>query len=101
MAKQASATIPVERVQLGIRMEKNLVKVLKGLAEYKNVSLGQFFESIVLHSFSPVPGSEGAKCASPLSVEDLEVLATLKKIYGVEWDSHSYMSFHENSEQSE
>ena len=89
----ARTETPGERVQLGVRMEKNLVKVLKGLAEFKNMSLSEFFESIVLHSFSPVPGSEGAKCASPLSKKDLEVLASLKKIYSVEWDAHSYLHF--------
>ena len=38
----------VERVQLGVRMEKRMVKVLKGLAEFEGVSLGQLLEKIVL-----------------------------------------------------
>lgn len=42
-----------ERVQLGIRMEKRMVKVLKGLAEFEGVSLGQLLERIVLHAFEP------------------------------------------------
>ncbi len=50
------AETPVERVQLGVRMEKRMVKVLKGLAEFQNVSLGQLLENIVLHSFEPMPG---------------------------------------------
>ena len=55
----------VERVQLGVRMEKSMVKVLKGLAEFEGVSLGQLLEKIVLHTFEPVPGDEGESCASP------------------------------------
>ena len=43
--------IPVERVQTGVRMEKRLVKVLKALAEYHDVTLGDLLEGIVLHAF--------------------------------------------------
>ena len=32
--------IVVERVQTGVRLEKRLLKVLKGLAEYLDLSLG-------------------------------------------------------------
>jgi hypothetical protein len=43
--------IPVERIQTGVRMEKRLVKVLKALAEYHDVTLGDLLEGIVLHAF--------------------------------------------------
>ena len=58
-------TVKTDRVQLGVRMEKNLVKVLKGLAEFNDETLGELLEKIVLHSFDPVPGDEGESCASP------------------------------------
>ena len=48
----------VERVQLGVRMEVRMVKVLKGLAEFNDLTLGQLLEKIVLHSFEPVPGEQ-------------------------------------------
>jgi predicted DNA-binding ribbon-helix-helix protein len=41
----------VERVQTGVRMERSLLKVLKGLAEYLDLSLGDLLEGIVLHAF--------------------------------------------------
>ena len=41
----------VERVQTGVRMEKRLLKVLKALAEYHDMSLGDLLEGIVLHAF--------------------------------------------------
>jgi predicted DNA-binding ribbon-helix-helix protein len=41
----------VERVQTGVRLEKRLLKVLKGLAEYHDLSLGDLMEGIVLHAF--------------------------------------------------
>ena len=41
----------VQRVQTGVRMEKRILKVLKGFAEYHDMSLGDLLEGIVLHSF--------------------------------------------------
>jgi len=39
------------RVQTGVRIEKGLLKVLKAVAEYEEVSLGALLERIVLSSF--------------------------------------------------
>lgn len=83
----------VERVQLGVRMEKRMVKVLKGLAEFEGVSLGQLLEKIVLHSFEPVPGQEGEMSASPHGKKALAAIADLKRVYGMEYDTHATRSF--------
>jgi hypothetical protein len=64
--------LEIERVQTGVRIEKRLLKVLKGLAELKDLSLGDLLEGIVLHTF------EGK---APFSKETLEQIAELKKIY--------------------
>jgi hypothetical protein len=66
--------IEVERVQTGVRMEKRLLKVLKGLAELKDLSLGDLLEGIVLHAF------EGK---AAFGKETLGQIADLKKIYGL------------------
>lgn len=87
--------MPVQRVQLGVRMEPKMVKVLKGLAEYRNMTLGQLLEKIVLHSFEPVPGQEGEMCASPYSKESLTVIRDLRKIYGMDFDTHASRRFQE------
>jgi hypothetical protein len=87
--------VAVERVQLGVRMEKKMVKVLKGLAEYRATTLGQLLEKIVLHSFEPVPGQEGEMCASPYSKDSLAVIADLKRIYGMDFDTHASRRFEE------
>jgi len=52
--------VPITRVQTGVRLEARLVKVLKGLAEYLDVSLGELLEGIVLHALDgkPVFGDE-------------------------------------------
>lgn len=86
---QAAAT-SVERVQLGVRMEKRMVKVLKGLAEFQNVSLGQLLENIVLHSFEPMPGEEGEWAASPHGKKALAAIADLKRVYGMDYDAHGF-----------
>ena len=40
----------VERIQTGVRLEKRLLKVLKALAEYLDLSLGDLLEGIALHA---------------------------------------------------
>jgi hypothetical protein len=86
----------VERVQLGVRMEKSMVKVLKGLAEFEGITLGQLLEKIVLHSFEPVPGDEGESCASPHGKRALAAIGDLKRIYGMTFDAHAFRAFREH-----
>ncbi len=86
---ETAEPVTVERVQLGVRMEKRLVKVLKGLAEFYGITLGQLLERIVLHSFEPVPGQEGEMSASPHGKRGLEAIAQLKRIYGMDYDVHA------------
>ncbi|SDR60777.1 hypothetical protein SAMN05519103_07106 [Rhizobiales bacterium GAS113] len=72
----------IERVQTGVRLEKRLVKVLKALAEYRDMSLGDLLEGMVLHAFEGRP---------PFSQPTLATIAELKRIYGLELgadDSH-------------
>ncbi len=64
----------VERVQTGVRLEKRLLKVLKGLAEFHDLTLGDLLEGIVLHAF------EGK---APFGPESRARIADLKKIYGL------------------
>jgi hypothetical protein len=66
--------VDIERIQTGVRMEKRLLKVLKALAELKDLSLGDLLEGIVLHAF------EGR---APFAAETLRQIADLKKIYGL------------------
>jgi hypothetical protein len=65
---------PTERVQTGLRLEKRTLKVLKALAEYLDLSLGDLLEGIVLHTF------EGQ---SPFGTESLAQIARLKDVYGL------------------
>ena len=66
--------VEVERMQTGVRIEKRLLKVLKGLAELKDMSLGDLLEGIVLHAF------EGKAPFSPQTLKEIE---QLRIIYGL------------------
>ncbi|EJQ51398.1 Uncharacterized protein BWINRASL_02628 [Bacillus mycoides] len=68
--------IKVERVQTGIRMEKRMVKVLKAMAEYHDISLGVLLEKIVLHSFENKP---------VFSDESLEKVKAIKEVYDMDY----------------
>jgi hypothetical protein len=68
----------VQRVQTGVRMENRLLKVLKALAEYHDLTLGDLLEGIVLHAFD-------GKC--PFQGASLKRIRELKKFYGLDLDS--------------
>jgi hypothetical protein len=69
-----TAYLEVERVQTGVRMEKRLLKVLKAVAELKDMTLGDLLEGMILHAF------EGK---TPFSQETLKEIEQFKKIYGM------------------
>ena len=72
------ASLMVERIQTGVRMEKRLLKVLKAFAEYHDMTLGDLLEGIVLHAFDG---------KTPFSPASLERIRELKKFYELELDS--------------
>ena len=74
-ASPRESPVPVERVQTGVRLEKRILKVLKALAEHKEMTLGDLVEGIVLHAFEGKP---------PFSAETLKVVAKLREVYGLE-----------------
>jgi hypothetical protein len=78
MHKTKDEPIEVERVQTGIRVEKRLLKVLKGLSEYLDLSLGDLLEGMVLHAFDG---------KAPFSKETLSKIRELKKVYGLDLDA--------------
>ena len=95
---EAEPKAAVERVQLGVRLEKRMVQVLKGLAEFKDMTLGQLLEEIILHSFEAAPGHEGEMCASPHGKKSFAAIADLKRIYGMDYNAHAGYGFREKAE---
>ena len=84
------ATTPrlvIERVQTGVRLEKRMLKVLKALAECHDTTLGELLEEVVLHAF------EGESAFGPKSRERI---ASLKRVYGIDYDTHASYRFAES-----
>ena len=74
--------IQVHRIQTGMRIEKRILKVLKALAEYLDMTLGDLIEGIVLHAF------EGK---SPFDENCLNKIVEIKKVYELDLDAaHSH-----------
>jgi hypothetical protein len=72
-----------ERVQTGVRIEKRLLKVLKGLAEHLDISVGDLLEGMALHCFEN---------KRPFSRETLAKIEQLKVVYDLDLgasDSHN------------
>ena len=77
--------MPVERIQTGLRMDKTLLKVLKGLAEFTDMSLADLVEGLLLHSL------EGKAAITDRST--LDAIDQLRVVYGLELtaeDSHKH-----------
>jgi hypothetical protein len=70
----------IERVQTGVRLEKRLLKVLKAVAEHKDMTLGDLLEGIVLHAFEGKP---------PFGPDTLAIIAEFKRLYGLDLDTGS------------
>lgn len=80
--KSAPPALEIERIQTGVKIEKRLLKVLKALAEYHDLTLGDLLEGIVLHAFDGKP---------PFEKRTLERIAQLKAVYGLDLDAtHSH-----------
>ena len=70
----AGPSIEIERVQTGVKLEKRILKVLKAVAEYHDMTLGDLLEGIVLHAF------EGKAPFSPQTLKEIE---QFKSLYGM------------------
>jgi hypothetical protein len=72
--------IEIERVQTGVRLERRILKVLKALADYKNMTLGDLLEGIVLHAF------DGKAAFTP---QTLRKIAELKGVFDLDLDARA------------
>lgn len=74
----------IERTQTGLRLERRLLKVMKGLAEYLDMSVADLVEGMALHAF------EGK---TPFDADTQVKIAQLKEVYGLDLtaaDSHRF-----------
>ena len=78
----------VDRVQTGVRLEKRMLKVLKALADYHDLSLGDLLEGIVLHAFDG---------KTPFEADSLKRIAELKRVFGLTLDARHAHRLKESS----
>ncbi len=78
----------IERVQTGVRIEKRILKVLKGLAEQLDLSLGDLLEGMTLHCFDG---------KLPFSDATLGKIAQLKEVYDLDLTAADSHKLHESS----
>ena len=65
-----------DRIQIGIKMEKRMVKVLKAVAEYHDITLGEMIESLVLHAFDN---------KIPFDAATSQRVEQLKRVYSMDY----------------
>ncbi len=72
------ADYETERTQTGVRISTPMLKLLRAVADYKNLSLGELIEGVMLHAFDN---------KTPFSKETLRVIAQLRTVYGLDLTS--------------
>lgn len=76
--------IPIERVDVPVRLEKRLAALVKDLAEHKRMSLSSCLEETLLHTLDGV---------GPHTRSDLRYIELLKEKHGIDYDSHGSYRF--------
>lgn len=77
--------VPIERVDVPVRLEKRLAALLHDLAAYKRMSVSSLLEEILLHTNEPL----GDGVASPHTKAQLRHIQELKEKHGIDYDSHA------------
>lgn len=81
--KRAPRKQGAHRILVGVRIEERLVKVMKGLAELKDMALGELIEEVIM---SAMNGSNAfADRGGRLSSEMRQRISSLKQVYGVDY----------------
>jgi hypothetical protein len=88
MKRPKPASITVERVQTGVRLEKRILRVLKAVAELHDMTLGDLLEGIVLHAF------EGK---APFGRSTLKRIEELRRVYDLDLDASASHRLRERS----
>lgn len=81
--------LPVERIDVPVRLEKRLAAVLADLAKRKRMTVSECLEETLLHTFEQV----GTGVASPHSKSDLAYIQAVKQKHGMGYDTHASYRF--------
>jgi catechol 2,3-dioxygenase-like lactoylglutathione lyase family enzyme len=86
--------LPIQRVDVPVRLETRLAALLHDLAAHKRMTLSSCLEEILLHTCEPL----GDGVASPHTRATLRHLQALKKKHGIDYDTHASYRFVEAEE---
>lgn len=81
----AGPPVPIQRVDMPVRLEKRLAALLHDLAAHKRMSVDSLLEEILLHTNEPL----GDGVASPHTPAQLRYIQELKQKHGIDYDSHA------------
>jgi catechol 2,3-dioxygenase-like lactoylglutathione lyase family enzyme len=81
--------LPIERVDVPVRLEKRLAALLSDLAKHKRMTVASCLEEILLHTNEPL----GDGVASPHTRRTLRYIQDLKRKHGIDYDSHASYRF--------
>jgi catechol 2,3-dioxygenase-like lactoylglutathione lyase family enzyme len=76
--------IPIERVEVAVRLEKRLAALLQDLAAHKRMTLSSCLEEILLHTNDGV---------GPHTTGTLRHIEELKRRHGIDYDTHGSYRF--------
>lgn len=85
----AGEPLPIERVDVPVRLEKRLAALLKDLSDHKKMSINSCLEETLLHTFEIL----GDGVASPHTRTTLHYIQELKKKHGIDYDCHASYRF--------
>jgi catechol 2,3-dioxygenase-like lactoylglutathione lyase family enzyme len=78
--------VPIERVDVPVRLERRLAALLADLAAHKRMSIDSCLEEILLHTNDGV---------GPHTAAQLRHIAKLKEKHGIDYDTHASYRFDE------
>lgn len=85
-------SLPIERVDVAIRLEKRLAAVLADLAAHKGMTVSACLEETLLHTFEQTTGG----VASPHSSRDFDAIEAARERHGLDYDTHASYRFVES-----
>ncbi len=80
----AGPPVPIERVDVPVRLEKRLAALLEDLAKHKRMSVSSCLEEMLLHTNDGV---------GPHTQTTVHYIQELKKKHGIDYDSHASYRF--------
>lgn len=74
--------VTIDRIQTGVRIERRILKVAKGLAEALDMPLGELIEGVLLHAY------EGKLAFGPDTLRRIEGLRAVYDLHLTADDAH-------------